>query len=58
MKKRAFKKISLQKTLISSLQATAKSGQLFGGFGTGGTSPKCGTSELESCHGSCNQGTM
>lgn len=55
MKKRSLKKISLQKTVISNLQTNTKIGEVFGGLAAAGTSPKCGISELESCHGSCNQ---
>lgn len=56
MKKRSLKKISLKKNVISSLQENKKVIGVFGGFGRPieGTSPKCGISEYESCHGTCN----
>jgi len=57
MKKRSLKKISLGKSVISSLQENKKIVGVFGGRAgrpIEGTSPKCGISEYESCHGSCN----
>lgn len=49
MKKRSLKKVSLQKTIISSLSKTNKAEELLGGLQARGTSPKCAYSEWESC---------
>ncbi|MEM6720082.1 MAG: hypothetical protein AAF611_12230 [Bacteroidota bacterium] len=49
MKKRNFKKINLQKTIISKFTENTNANEALGG----GTSPKCALTEWESCAIDC-----